>query len=129
MIIIHRKQALGNGQNLEMAFGKVSRCWAEKTSCWISPAVKNVGFKTFWFAFLRNRIVSPVSHPSHGKEHFIVISKIFQTVHLVQSWASHLLIVLDCQPLHQMAAIVIKLSITCICIVSNKKWLGLYGVT
>lgn len=77
-------------------------------------------FRLF-FGFLRNRITSRVSHPGHSKEHLVVISEIFLTVHLVQSWASHLLIVLDCQPLYQMAAIVIKLSITCICIVPNKK--------
>jgi len=51
----------------------------------------------------------------------VVILKIFLTVHLVQSCASHLLIVLDCQPLYQMAAVVIRLSVTCICIVPNKK--------
>lgn len=68
---------------------------------------------------MRNGLTSPISYPIHGEEHAVVIMEIFLTARIVRSCASPLLLVLLCQPLYEMTAMVIKVSH--ICIVPNKK--------
>lgn len=71
---------------------------------------------------MRNALTLFISYPIHGEEHGVVIMEIFLTARLVRSCASPLLLVLLCQPLYEMTAMVIKVSR--ICIVPNKNISG-----